>query len=69
MLIKVIVFPGSSEEYVRQIAADQYEVAVRAEAQNGHANRVASYLLAKHFGTSAKLVSGGTRTHKVFRIG
>lgn len=69
MLIKVTVIPGSSQEYVRKIGVDQYEVAVRAEAQHGHANRVASYLLAKHFGASARMVSGGTRTHKVFRIG
>lgn len=60
---------GSNEEYVREIKVGQYEVAVQAEAQHGHANRVASYLLAKHFGTSAKLVSGGTRTHKIFKIG
>lgn len=69
MLIKVIVIPESSQEYVREIALGQYEVAVCAAAQHGHANRLASYLLAKHFSASATLVSGGTRTHKIFKIG
>jgi uncharacterized protein (TIGR00251 family) len=69
MLIKVTVHPESHEDQIVQKALDAYEVYVRASAQNGHANRVVSALLAKYFGKGVRMVSGGTRTHKVFRVG
>ncbi len=69
MLVKVTVFPQSREDKVVAISSDAYEVYVRAGAQHGHANKVVTALLAKHFAASARMVSGGTRTHKVFRIG
>ncbi len=68
MLIKVTVHPESHEDKVVRIGDDSYEVYVRAGAQNGHANKVVTMLLAQHFGTGVRMVSGGTRTHKVFRI-
>ena len=69
MLIKVTVHPESHEDLIVEKEPDAYEVYVRASAQHGHANRVVTMLLAKHFGKSVRMVSGGTRTHKVFRVG
>ena len=69
MLIKVTVHPESHEDRIVEKAPDAYEVYVRASAQHGHANRVVSALLAKHFGKGVRMVSGGPRTHKVFRVG
>ena len=69
MLIKVIVHPQSHEERLVRIADDRYEVHVRAGAQHGHANKVVTAILAQHFTTSVRMVSGGTRTHKIFLVG
>ncbi len=69
MLLKVHVFPESHEDRIVEIGSDTLEVYVRASAQNGHANKVVTALLGKHFGASARMVLGGTRSHKVFRIG
>lgn len=69
MLIKVTVSPGSSEDRIEQVSPDTYHICVKAGPQHGHANKVVTALLARHFGTSARMVSGGTRTHKIFRIG
>jgi uncharacterized protein (TIGR00251 family) len=68
-LIKVHVFPESHKDTVVRLEGDLFEVYVRAGAQHGHANKVVTSLLAKYFGISARMVSGGTRTHKIFRIG
>ncbi len=68
MLIKVKVFPESSEDAVEKVGIDTYHVSVRAGAQNNHANRVTIHLLTKHFGTGVKLVSGGTRQNKIFKV-
>lgn len=68
MLIKVTVFPDSHQDRVVEITPDKYEVYVRASAQNGHANKVVTALLSKHFGKGVKMVSGGTRTHKIFQV-
>jgi|GEM_PF-6488581 len=69
MLIKVAGYPDSHEDNVVEVASDAYEVYVRASAQHGHANKVVTALLGKHFGTSVRMMTGGVRTHKVFRIG
>jgi uncharacterized protein (TIGR00251 family) len=69
MLLKVTVHPESQEDRVEMIAADACEVYVRAGAQNGRANKAVAALLAKKFGTSVRLVSGGARRHKIFKIG
>lgn len=69
MLLKVKVFPDSYENKLEQTGKDTCEVHVRARAQNGHANKEATALLAKHFGKSVQMVSGGTKSHKIFRIG
>ena len=69
MLIKVTVYPESHEDRIVEKAPDAYEVYVRASAQHGHANKVVTALLAKQCGASVRMVSGGTRTHKVFRVG
>lgn len=68
MLIKVTVFPESQEDSVVEISKENFEVYVRASAQNGHANKMVSYLLAKHFGKGVSLLSGGMRSKKVFRV-
>lgn len=68
MFIKVRVFPESYEDKIEQQSKDIFDVYVRAAAQNGHANKLAIYLLSKHFGCSVKLVSGGTRSHKIFEV-
>ena len=68
MLIKVTVFPDSHEDKVVEKTADTYEVYVRASAQNGHANKVTIALLSAHFGKGVKMVSGGTRQHKIFQV-
>ena len=69
MFIKVTVYPGYTQDSVVQNGIDMYTVYVRAGAQNGHANKAVTALLSKHFNTSARMVSGGTRTRKIFRIG
>jgi uncharacterized protein (TIGR00251 family) len=69
MFLKVLVYPESREDKVVMIGEDACEVYVRAGAHNGHANRVASALLSKHFGAGVRLVSGGTRRNKIFKIG
>jgi uncharacterized protein (TIGR00251 family) len=69
MLIKVTVHPESHEDRIVQTGTDTYEVYVRAGAQNGHANKMVTALLVRHFDTSVRMVSGGVRTHKIFRVG
>lgn len=68
MHIKVKVFPGSGEDRIEEVGKDTFEVYVRAGAQNGHANKVVTHLLSKHFGKSVKMVSGGTRQNKIFSV-
>lgn len=68
MLIKVKVFPESSEDMIECVAVDTYYVYVRASAQNNHANKVVIHLLTKHFGAGVKLMSGGTRQNKIFKV-
>lgn len=68
MLIKVTVFTDSHEDKVVEIALDKYEVYVMASPQNGHANKVTTALLRAHFGKGVQMVSGGTRTHKIFKV-
>ena len=68
MFIKVRVFPGSDEDRVVEQSSDMVDVYVRALPQNGHANRLASYVLSKHFGCGVRLVKGGTSTHKLFEL-
>ena len=68
MLIKVKVFPESSEDKVVPVGTDAYHVFVRASAQRGHANREVIHLLSKHFGKGVQMLSGGTRHSKIFAI-
>ncbi len=68
MLIKVRVITGSDEDRVEVYSSDTCDVYVRALPQNGHANRLASYLLSKHFSCGVRLVSGGTQSHKIFEL-
>lgn len=68
MHIKVKVFPGSVEDRVVETGKNTYQVYVQAGAQNGHANKMVTYLLSKHFGKSVKMVSGGTRQNKIFSV-
>lgn len=69
MLIKVNVVPDSRDDIVEQTGPDTYTVCVRAKPQHGHANKLATHLLATYFKTQVRMVSGGTRTSKVFRVG
>ncbi|MCC6198770.1 DUF167 domain-containing protein [Candidatus Nomurabacteria bacterium] len=62
------MFPESSEDKIKQQSDDVFDVRVRAAAQNGHANREVIHLLSKHFNAGVKLVSGGTRSHKIFEV-
>lgn len=68
MLIKVRAFPDSHEDRIEKISDDTYHVYVRASAQNGHANKMVTYIVNKHFGVNSKLVAGGTRHNKIFKI-
>lgn len=68
MLIKVRVFPESGEEGIVPQSDDTFDVYVRAAPQNGHANREVAHLLSRHFNCGVKLVSGGTRSHKIFEV-
>ncbi len=68
MLIKVTVIPESSQNEVVETGPDTLAVYVRAAARNGHANREASFLIAKHYNRGVRLVSGGTRTQKIFEV-
>ena len=68
MLIKVTVHPESNEDSVIEKAPDTYEVFVRARPENNHANLLATHLLSEHLGRGVKLVSGSTRTHKIFKV-
>ncbi len=68
MLIKVKVAPGSGEDRIEKIDEENYRVFVKASAQNGHANKVVTYLLSKYFGKSVKMASGGTRPNKIFEV-
>lgn len=68
MLIKVKVFPESREDKIVEIDKENYQVFVRAGAQNGHANKEVIYLLSKHFAKGVKMVSGGTRQNKIFEV-
>lgn len=67
-LVKVKVFPESRQDRVGEIDSENYQVFVRAGAQNGHANKEVIFLLSKHFGKGVKMVSGGTRQNKIFEI-
>ncbi len=68
MLIKVKVYPESYENAVVQKSKDSYEVFVRARAENNHANTLATHLLSKHLSCGVKLVSGGAKQNKIFKI-
>jgi uncharacterized protein (TIGR00251 family) len=68
MLIKVKVFPESREDKIVEIDKENYQVFVRAGAQNGHANKEVIYLLSKYFAKGVKMVSGGTRQNKIFEV-
>jgi uncharacterized protein YggU (UPF0235/DUF167 family) len=68
MLIKVKVFPESREDKIERIDIENYHVFVRAGAQNGHANKVVTHLLSKHFDKGVQMVSGGTRQAKIFKV-
>lgn len=68
MFIKVTVHPESTQDSIAQRGPDVYDVYVRASAQHGHANKVVTALLSKHFGSGVRMVSGGTRSHKIFAI-
>lgn len=68
MHIKVKVFPESGEDRIEEVGQDTFEVYVRAGAQNGHANKMVTHLLSKHFGKNVKMVSGGTRANKIFSV-
>lgn len=68
MLIKVKVYPESHENLVVQKSPDSYEIFVKAGAQNNHANTLARYLLSKHLSLNVKMVSGGTKQNKIFKV-
>ena len=68
MLIKVRVYPESHENKVVQTETDRYEVFVRARAEHNHANLLATHLLCQHLGRGVKLISGGTKQHKIFKV-
>lgn len=68
MLIKVKVFPDSHENMVVEKGKDSFEVFVRARAENNHANLLTTHLLSKHLSLGVKLVSGGTKQNKIFKV-
>lgn len=68
MLIKVRVFPGSSENKIEQTGPGSYYVWVRAQAEHNHANILTTHLLTEHLKKGLKLVSGATKQNKVFRV-
>ncbi len=47
---------------------DSYRVFVRAPAMDNMANKVVIELLQKYFSRGVKLVSGGSKPHKIFEV-
>ncbi len=66
-VLRVKVFPESSEDRVVEKGTHQYEVYTRAPAQENQANREVLYLLGKYLGVEQKrlrIISGHQSSSK-----
>ncbi len=68
MHIKVAVFPEHTKDHIEKMSDDSYRVFVRAPAMDNMANKVVIELLQKYFSRGVKLVSGGSKPHKIFEV-
>jgi uncharacterized protein (TIGR00251 family) len=71
MLIKVKVFPCSSENEIVKKSEDSFEVSVREKPVMGLANRAVINLLSDFFKVSekdVKLIKGFRERNKIFNI-
>lgn len=71
MLIKVKVFPCSSEESIMQTGDGAFEIKVKEKPVMGLANKRVIKVLARHFAimeNSVRLVKGFAQRNKIFEI-
>jgi len=71
MFIKVKVFPDSKDEEIIRKSEDEFEVKVRAKAENRKANERVRELLANYLSISKEklvIVKGHKQKNKLFKI-
>lgn len=70
MFIRVKVFPRSKKEEIKKIKEGNYEVYVRAKAEQGEANSRVIEMITEYFPgcRGIRLLSGATRPNKTLEI-
>lgn len=56
MIINVKVHPGSKEERIEKVSANEYNLWVKERAEDGKANRRVTNLLAKELGVNFRKI-------------
>ncbi len=68
MKIKLKLHPNSSQEKIKRISEDRYEVWLREKLVDNKANEKLLKILRKYFGKSIKIVKGVKSREKVVEI-
>lgn len=69
--IFVTVKPRAHKDEIKQLGAGEFQVSVRAPAEDGKANQAVIELLARHFAvakSAVKIVRGGSARKKLIEI-
>jgi uncharacterized protein (TIGR00251 family) len=68
MKIKIKLHANSSQEKIKELEKDFYEVWIKEKPIDGKANKSLEKFLRKYFGKSARIVSGLKSKNKVIEI-
>ena len=71
MFIKIIVFPNSKKQSIKELSDKKFEVYTKSGAKNNTANKEAITLLASFLKIPSKnvrIISGHHRPHKMLEI-